>query len=468
MAAANHSTHRAFKAGLFVLIATVAMTLVLLGQFNAVPVNAQAAPTFTPADQLTRAYEAVRSALEQRFNATLRPVASYTWEQMEFVNGIDDCTTNVEAPRPLYYGWRFVLTGFDGLQYEGRSSFDGTIITTCDEVTAGTVAAASPDSSLPPPVAGSAMVGGFELGGHALELNSNTVSLMQRSGMTWVKMQHEFRLGEDPGVVASIINNAHAQGFKVLVGIPGEPAEMGDFNSYISSYANFVAGVAALGADAIEVWNEPNIDREWPVGSINGASYTQLLAAAFNAIKGRSPSTLVISGAPAPTGFFGAAGCTANGCNDDVFMQQMAAAGAAQYMDCVGLHYNEGIVSPTATGGDSRGSYPSYFFSSMLNRGYAPFGGVPVCFTELGFLSPQGFNEPLPGAFAWAQNTTVAQQAQWLAEAAVASANSGRVRIMIVWNVDFPFWGTDPAGGFAMFRPDRSCPACDSLGAVMR
>ena len=91
-----------------------------------------------------------------------------------------------------------------------------------------------------------------------------------------------------------------------------------------------------------------------------------------------------------------------------------------------------------------------------------------MCFTELGYLSPQGFTDPLPGAFAWAQNVTVPQQAQWLAEAAVAAAQSGRVRLMIVWNVDFPFWGTDPAGGYAMFRPDRSCPACDSLGNVMR
>lgn len=467
MPTANRSSQRAFRVGMFVLSAALAMTLVLLGQFSAAPAQAQAEPTFTPADQLTRAFEAVRSALEDRFNATLRPVASYTWEQMEFVNGIDDCTTNVETPRPLYYGWRFVLTGFDGRQYEGRSSFDSTIITTCDEVTTAVAAPAS-GSNLPAPVSGSAMVGGFELGGHALELNANTVSLMNRSGMTWVKMQHEYRLGQDPSVVASIINNAHAQGFKVLVGIPGEPAEMGDFNSYINNYASFVAGVAALGADAIEVWNEPNIDREWPVGSINGANYTQLLAAAFNAIKSRNPSTFVISGAPAPTGFFGAAGCTANGCNDDVFMQQMAAAGASQYMDCVGLHYNEGIVSPNATSGDSRGSYPSYFFGSMLNRGYAPFGGVPVCFTELGFLSPEGFADPLPASFAWAQNTTVAQQAQWLAEAAVAAANSGRVRLMIVWNVDFPFWGSDPAGGYAIFRPDRSCPACDTLGAVMQ
>ena len=62
-----------------------------------------------------------------------------------------------------------------------------------------------------------------------------------------------------------------------------------------------------------------------------------------------------------------------------------------------------------------------------------------------------------------------AQHAQWLAEAATAAAQSGKVRLMIVWNVDFPFYtATDPMGGYAIFRPDGSCPGCDSLGAVMR
>jgi hypothetical protein len=243
---------------------------------------------------------------------------------------------------------------------------------------------------------------------------------------------------------------------------------MGDFESYIQRYAEFLGGVAALGADGIEVWNEPNIDREWPAASINGANYTRMLAAAFNAIKSRNANTLVISGAPAPTGFFGAAGCGSGGCNDDVFMQQMASAGAAQYLDCVGLHYNEGIVPPTQTGGDPRGEYPSYYFNSMLARGYNPFGGKPVCFTELGYLSGDGFDIPIPAAFGWAGDTSVGEHASWLAGAATQAAQSGRVRLMIIWNVDFPFYtATDPMGGYAMFRPDGTCPACDTLGTAM-
>lgn len=448
------------------MLPLVAVALVLV--LAVAPAAAQTQPTFTPADPLMRAFSAVRQALSQRFNTDLTWVANYTWEQSEFVGGIDACAAGVEDPRELYFGWRFVITDLGGAQYEGRSSFDSTIVTACDEVTVPVTGGATGAGNLPAPVAGGAAGGAFELGGHVLDLNAGTVSLMNRAGMTWVKRQVEYTLGMDANSQAGLISSAKANGFKILLGVVGEPTQMGDLTSYAQQFASFVGGLASLGADAIEVWNEPNIDREWPAGSINGANYTQLLAPAYNAIKSANPNTIVISGAPAPTGFFGAAGCAAGGCNDDVFMQQMASAGAAQYLDCVGLHYNEGIVAPSASSGDSRGSYPTYFFSSMTNRGYSLFGGKPVCFTELGYLSPQGFDTPLPSAFGWAANTTVAQQAAWLAEAATMAAQSGHVRLMIVWNVDFPFWGSDPAGGYAMFRPDQSCPACDTLGTVMR
>jgi hypothetical protein len=458
------------RAGLLALLAVLVLSF---GLMQSAPTQAQTQPTATPNNPQWLAYSAARDAVEDKFNVDLTIVRSWEFAETEFKNGIDDCTTLVDPSQAqqLYYGWRFIFTALDGRQFEGRSSFNAQVITACDKVTApaeAPAAPANPDPNLPPPVAGSAAVGGFELGGHVLELNGNTVGLVKRAGMKWVKTQLRYTLGQDPGVAAGFINAAHSNGLKAFVGIVGDKGQMGDYANYINQYSSFVAGVAALGADAIEVWNEPNIDREWPASSINGATYTQLLAGAFNAIKSRNGNTIVISGAPAPTGFFGSAGCGSGGCNDDVFMQQMAAAGAGNYMDCVGLHYNEGIISPNQSSGDPRGGYPSYYFQSMLARGYNPFGGKQVCFTELGYLSGQGFSQAIPASFGWASNITVAQQAQWLAEAATAAAQSGKVRIMIVWNVDFPFFtDTDPMGGYAMFRPDGSCPSCDSLRSVM-
>ncbi|MEO1440499.1 MAG: hypothetical protein AAFV33_08840 [Chloroflexota bacterium] len=432
-------------------------------------------PTPTPTSPIWRAYAQIRDAIEEEFNTDLTIVQSYDWEQSEFVNGIDDCVAldNPAAARPVYFGWTFVITDVNGTQYRGRVSFDLRDVAICDDVvqidTPAPEVQVADTGDLPEAVAGSAATGGFELGGHILELNSNTVSLMQRSGMTWVKTQTSHSIGANATANAGKIDTAKANGFKILFGVVGNKEQLAaDFDGYAADYSSYVAGLASLGADAIEVWNEPNIDREWPAGQISGENYTRLLAPASNAIRTANANTLVISGAPAPTGFFGAAGCTANGCNDDVFMQQMAAAGAAQYIDCVGLHYNEGIVPPSQVGGDPRGEYPTYYLQSMTQRGYAPFGGKQVCYTELGYLSGEGFSEPIPASFGWASNTTVAQHAAWLAEAASIYAQSGQVRMLIVWNVDFPFYtATDPMGGYAIFRPDDSCPACEQLGAVM-
>ncbi len=463
----QHSLRLSRSAGWLALLALVLASALLIK-----PIQAQTVPTATPTDPLWIAFSKTRDALENKFHVDLTIVSNWQFFEQPFDGGIDDCVAldDPNSARPLYYGWRFVITSLDGRQFEGRSSFDATIVTACDHVTqASAPAAPSDNGSLPPPVAGSAAVGGFELGGQVLQLNGNTISLMQRAHMTWVKTQVRYELGQDGGSVAGIVGAAHSSGFKILVSVLGDKTQMGDFNGYINSYSSFVAGVAGAGADAIEVWNEANIDREWPSGSINGANYTQLLAGAFNAIKSKNPNVIVISAAPAPTGYFGTAGCGSGGCNDDVFMQQMAQAGAASYLDCVGLHYNEGIVPPTQSSGDPRGdNYPTRYFQSMLQRGYGPFGGKPVCFTELGYLSGQGFSQAIPASFAWADNTTVAEQAAWLAGAATASAQSGKVRLMIVFNVDFPaFTADDPQGGYAMLRPDGSCPACDSLGSVM-
>ncbi len=415
-------------------------------------------------------FEIIRTAISQKFKVNLKPVKSYNWEVVVFPNGIESCVD--DANKKGYTdgaGRDYTVVALDGRTFEARIDFNDTHPVVCDHVT-GPEAAPAANGDNPAPVAGGAKLNGFALGGQVFQFNPNTISVMQRSGMTWAKQQVAYNLGDDPGTAAGTINTAHAAGFKVLVSIKGNKDQIGgDYAGYINNFANYAGGVAALGADAIEVWNEANIDREWPAGSINGATYTQMLAATYNAIKSRNPNTTVISGAPAPTGYFGAAGCGSGGCNDDVFMQQMAQAGAAQYLDCVGLHYNEGIIPPTQNSGDPRGSYPSYYFSSMLQRGYGPFGGKPVCFTELGYLSGQGFDLPIPANFAWANNTTVANQAAWLAGAATAAAQSGKVRLMIVWNVDFPFYtATDPMGGYGIFRPDKSCPACDALGAVMK
>ena len=74
---------------------------------------------------------------------------------------------------------------------------------------------------------------------------------------------------------------------------------------------------------------------------------------------------------------------------------------------------------------------------------------------------------PLPGGFAWGSSITLDNQAQWLARAAQLSRDSGKVRMMIIWNMNFRQWDDDPQAGFSIFRPNGSCPACAALKAAM-
>jgi hypothetical protein len=417
-------------------------------------------PNATPVPREFEAFRAARTVLQKKIGKNLTYVTAWTWELMLFPDSALGCAPSGVTPvKGDSAGYRITIQPLGETNvYELRVTYDLKTVYDCGK--AGTV----PGGSVIPPGGPGPIVnlGAFELGGHALDLNANTVNVMRSAKMKWVKKQ--VRAGD--GVGFSHISNGKANGFKVLLGVVGDKNAVLDPN-YQQNYANYMGQLAKAGADALEVWNEPNLDREWPTGQIGGAAYVSLLQKAYQAIKANNPGTIVISGAPSPTGAAGPGGKTAGYWNDDVFMADMAAAGAGQFLDCVGLHYNEGIVSPTQGSGDPRDSYPTRYFGAMLQRGLASFPGKQACWTELGYLSPEGYG-PLPGGFAWARDTSVAEHAQWLAEAAVLSANSGRVKLMIVWNVDFPFYdGSDPVAGYAIIRPGGGCPACGTLANVI-
>ncbi|MCO6445369.1 MAG: LysM peptidoglycan-binding domain-containing protein [Anaerolineae bacterium] len=320
-------------------------------------------------------------------------------------------------------------------------------------------------TAVPTVPGGGAGLTSFVLGGHIQSYAF--VDQMRSAKMTWVKQQLRWNRGDPPSVAAGAIQAAHDRGFKILLSVVGYPEQFGgNPQQYYQEFASFLAGTAQLGADGIEVWNEPNIDREWPNGQVNGANYTQMLAAAYNAIKSANGNTVVISGAPSPTGFWGGQ-CQAAGCDDNIFISQMRNAGAANYMDCVGIHYNEGILPPTARSGDPRGNSGHYtrYYGTMVDLYAGTFPSKPLCFTELGYLSPEGFG-PLPGGFAWAADTSAQEQAQWLGDAVRLSRQGGRVRMLIVWNVDFTAYGEDPQAGYAIVR-NGQCLACATLAAAM-
>ncbi len=297
----------------------------------------------------------------------------------------------------------------------------------------------------------------FELGGH-IRTWEHTAK-MRHAGMTWAKAQVYYGSSDAGELIAA----AHDRGFKIQLTALGEPSRLADA-AFAADYVAWLAELAAAGTDAIEVWNEPNIPRDWPAGQIDPAAYTALLCRAYAAIKAANPETAVISAAPAPTGYFG--GCTSEGCDDLPFLEGMVAAGAAGCLDYVGAHYNAGATSPAARRGHPAGpgsTHPSWYFLPQTERYYALFGGERQLFyTELGYAAQEGvaaFSEH----FAWARETSAVQQADWLRGAVNLARHTGMVHAIMIWNVDFPRYGLDPQDGYAIVRPGGSCPACDAL-----
>ena len=121
------------------------------------------------------------------------------------------------------------------------------------------------------------------------------------------------------------------------------------------------------------------------------------------------------------------------------------------------------IMAPAAPGG---GHY-SWYFDPTFNLYASTFPNTPLCYTELGYLSGDGYGA-IPANFSWARDTSVSEHAQWLGRAVQKLRQSGRVRLAIIFNVDFTHWSDDPQAGYAILRPDGSCPACGPLANAVR
>ncbi|MCZ7541167.1 MAG: hypothetical protein M5U29_14900 [Anaerolineae bacterium] len=298
----------------------------------------------------------------------------------------------------------------------------------------------------------------FAVGVHTGAL-SRTLLQAGRMHMKWLALDVRFRVGAMPGAQGDIISQAQGNGFKVLLSVSGDSDEFAalDRAEYLALFTAYLGGLAAYGPDAIEVWREPN-------ALMTPEDYLRVLALSYNAIKTANPNTLVISGALRPLD-----GDPADsGESDAAYAGQLAALGAVGWADCIGVQYTLGAVSPVSTAGDPRGDNPIYYLPGVTERAFAPFDGArPLCFTRFGYLSAEGLS-PFPPDYAWAQNTTLAQQARWLMDAAGWAMADGRVRLLILYSLDASaFAEGSPAAGYALVRPDESCPACETLAPLL-
>ncbi|MEW5958738.1 MAG: beta-galactosidase, partial [Chloroflexota bacterium] len=191
------------------------------------------------------------------------------------------------------------------------------------------------------------------------EIADRDLQLVQDAGFRWVKQEFAWREIEGAGKGKfdwersdRVMDQIDAHGLKVIARLGVQPQwagggypEVGPPNN-MQDFADFAAAVATHykgRIDAYQIWNEPNLAREWGNRPPNAAEYTQMLKMAYQAIKAVDPYPLIISAGLAPTTR-----------NDDVarpdiyYIQEMYDAGAKPYFDALGAH-GAGYASPPET-----------------------------------------------------------------------------------------------------------------------
>ncbi|MDZ4766834.1 MAG: beta-galactosidase [Chloroflexota bacterium] len=113
------------------------------------------------------------------------------------------------------------------------------------------------------------------------------------------------------------------------------PDNLADYADFCGALAERYRGRIA----AYQIWNEPNLGREWGGATPDAAGYVGLLAACSSAIRRVDPDAILISAGLAPTGTWDATTTP-----DDVYLQALYDADFTRHIDVVGLNapgYNQ-------------------------------------------------------------------------------------------------------------------------------
>lgn len=168
------------------------------------------------------------------------------------------------------------------------------------------------------------------------------VDRAQFMGFRWIKVQVNWKemepeKGQFTQAWTTVRENvfyAGQRGFKMLLSIVNAPdwarppdarGQQNGPPANPQDYADFVGLVLDSWdkpyINAIELWNEPNLNREWTGAPKDGATYKQYFDAAYNAIRARSADIIVVTAGPAPVGD------TPNSVNDRQWLRSLYQAG---------------------------------------------------------------------------------------------------------------------------------------------
>ena len=240
-------------------------------------------------------------------------------------------------------------------------------------------------------------------------------------------------------------------------GPPDNPQALADFITYMLTQTKIGGAV-----DAIEIWNEPNLIREWR-GTLpfSGSGYMQLFTPSYNAIRAYSPAIQIITAGLAPTGTIGS-----DTVDDRTFLQQMYGAGLANYGTdvFVGLHPYGWGNAPDARCCDAirdRGwdDNPKFFFIENIEIAYsvmqASGHNTKLWITEFGWATWEGLPTEAPEL--WMTYNTARDQLNYTIRAFQIGQSLPYIEGMILWNLNFANMfrveQRDEVAGYSLINP---------------
>lgn len=294
------------------------------------------------------------------------------------------------------------------------------------------------------------------------------LNIVQDMGLTWIKQQVRWSDMEsewgriDWGPLDRVVEAAHRRGLRVLLSVTTSPmwARPDDQSNrpwsaaFFSDFCYRIIERYRGKIHAIEVFNEPNLMREWGP-FMNPSEYAEMLEWTYYTVKQTDPDIMVISAGLAPTQW----NAWDVAIPDDVFLIDLLSQGGVKWADCIGAHFNHGTESPLVPGGQFDRLILGYWETVGRQR--------PICITELGYAVPRG---GLPQGFEWASENTPEEQAAWLADVWTwVDRHPGVVRLVIIWNLNY--WTEDPQDQnalYALWSPGGLMPAYEAIRRAAR
>jgi hypothetical protein len=308
-------------------------------------------------------------------------------------------------------------------------------------------------------------VTGYGIQAHGEHGLDHVVAAVHDLGLGWVKQQVRWEQIEGtPGVYGwegldHIVDAYTSSGLKVLLSVStapnwartdpaghGPPDDYGRFSAFLLEMATRYKGRV----QAYEIWNEPNVRREWEGAPLSAEDYVRLLRGAYRAIKSVDRSAIVVSAGLSPT----SVNDGVYAIDDRAYLHAMYDAGAAYACDAIGIHpygyanppeiYYEGGNFDSDRGWDD---HPSFFFRNTMEDYYAIMVAhgdryKRVWATEFGWPTVDGMSVPPSPGQEYAADITEQQQAAYTVRAFIWAHEWGHAGVMFLWSLNY--W---PAAG---------------------